>query len=321
MGGDGWRFCLAPMMARTDRHFRMLSRLIAPRLRLYSEMITADAIIHGDRERLLAFDERERPVCLQIAAATPEQAYRAGCLVGEFGYDEINLNAGCPSSRVGSGGFGAVMMRDPARIGDCLAALVQSQRAPVTVKCRLGVDEQEVGAALRKVTESAGRAGAIAIIVHARKAWLDGINPAQNRSVPPLDYAAVRRLKGEFPSMAVVLNGGLVRSDQLCREVTGLDGVMIGRAAYGSPWILADMERQLFGLMPGMLCCGDVLREYRHYALRAVADGASVHSLLRHLVGLFRAVGGARRLRGGLSQARTVGELRTVLGEAIAFVE
>ena len=233
------------MMDWTDRHCRYFHRLLAPSARLYTEMVTTGAVIHGDRERLLGFDPAEHPVALQLGGSEPDELAEAARIGAEFGYDEINLNCGCPSDRVQKGRFGACLMNEPARVRDCLAAMAEAVAVPVTVKTRIGVDDNDSEAFLHRFVETVAESGVEIFIIHARKAWLSGLSPKQNREVPPLDHARVRRLAGRFPGLKFIMNGGIEQPDQALGELAHVDGVMLGRAAYQNPWVLAELEQRL----------------------------------------------------------------------------
>ncbi len=294
--------CVAPMMAWTDRHCRAFHRVLAPHARLYTEMVTADALLHGPTARLLAFDPSEHPVALQLGGSEPGALARCARLAAERGFDEVNLNVGCPSPRVQRGAFGACLMLEPRRVADCLAAMREACALPVTVKCRLGVDGHDDYPFLRDFVGACADAGVTTFAVHARIAALTGLSPAQNRSVPPLDYGRVRRLKQEFPHLAVVLNGGLRDTARVVGALAWADGVMVGRGAYRNPWWLAELERALFGtdLPAGPHA---VLERYvGDYVDRTLADGARLHDVARHLLGLFNGMPGARAWRRHLSE-------------------
>ena len=319
------RFNIAPMMDWTDRHCRFFHRLLTRRALLYTEMLTTGAILHGDRDRLLGFDPSEHPVALQLGGS--DAAALAECArIGEgFGYDEINLNVGCPSDRVQEGRFGACLMLEPALVGDCVAAMKAAVTIPVTVKCRIGVDEQEPEQALFSFTETVKAAGADALIVHARKAWLKGLSPRENREVPPLDYAIVHRLKAAHPDLAIVLNGGIASVEQaqehLNAEIGNLDGVMMGRAAYQEPWRLLSVDAAFYGEAPAFATTKDAALALVPYIEREMAKGVRLNSITRHVLGLFRAVPGARAFRRHLS-VETVrpGAAASVLADALALV-
>ena len=292
------RFCVAPMMDWTDRHCRAFHRGLSAHARLYTEMLTAAAVLHGDRERLLAFDPIEHPVALQLGGAEPAALAEAAAIGAGLGYDEINLNVGCPSDRVQSGRFGACLMREPALVADCVAAMIAAvpARVPVTVKCRLGVDDQPPEESLFALVDACAAVGVRVFIVHARKAWLEGLSPKENREIPPLDYGLVRRLKRERPHLSVVLNGGLASLDDAEAELDHVDGVMLGRAAYQRPDLLAEVDRRFFGAAADAEPVAAV-RAYLHHVERERAAGAPLGVLVHPLIGLFAGRPGARAWR------------------------
>ena len=293
---DRWRFCVAPMMDWTDRHCRAFHRLLSSRARLYTEMVTTGAVLHGDCERLLGFGKAEHPVALQLGGSDPDDLARAAEIGAGVGYDEINLNCGCPSSRVSAGRFGACLMAEPDVVGACVATMTRAVDVPVTVKCRLGIDDQDTGPALDALADAAIEAGAEALIVHARKAWLDGLDPKQNRTIPPLDYDRVRALKTRYPHVPIVLNGGLADLDAAGAAMAGLDGVMLGRAAYQSPWLLAEADRRFYG-EERTVERADIALAMVGYARAQIARGIRVASVTRHMIGLYQSCPGARAWR------------------------
>src|SRR5262244_1807078 len=314
-------FCIAPMMDWTDRHCRFFHRLLTRRALLYSEMITTGAVIHGDRARLLASDPAEQPVALQLGGCDPRALAQCAEIGQGFGFAEINLNVGCPSDRVQEGRFGACLMAEPALVGDCVAAMKAAIAIPVTVKCRIGVDEQDPEAALAVFAGTIERAGADALIVHGRKAWLKGLSPRENREVPPLDYALVHRLKKTHPDLEIILNGGIASLDQARTELGALDGVMMGRAAYHEPWQLLNVDPVIFGEPAPFDSAKDAAVALIPYIERQLASGVRLHAVTRHLLGLFRAVPGARAFRRHLAtEAVKPGAGSTVLADALAFV-
>src|SRR6202012_3310204 len=242
-----YRFSVAPMMDWTDRHCRVFHRLLSRRARLYTEMLTTGAIIHGDRARLLGFDASEHPVALQLGGSEPRDLAAAAKIGEGFGYDEINLNVGCPSDRVKDGRFGACLMAEPGLVAEGIAAMKRAVRVPVTVKCRIGIDDQDPEVALDVLARNVVAAGCDALIVHARKAWLNGLSPKENRDIPPLDYGRVYRLKAAMPDVPVIINGGIASLDEAKQHLDHVDGVMLGRAAYQEPWRLLTVDRVLFG--------------------------------------------------------------------------
>ena len=315
------RFNIAPMMDWTDRHCRFFHRLLTRRALLYTEMLTTGAILHGDRERLLGFDAAEHPVALQLGGSDPAALAECARIGEAFGYDEINLNVGCPSDRVQEGRFGACLMLEPALVGDCVAAMKAAVQIPVTVKCRIGVDEQEPEQALFAFTDTVKSAGADALIVHARKAWLKGLSPRENRDVPPLDYALVHRLKAAHPNLPIVLNGGIASIEQAQSEIGNLDGVMMGRAAYQEPWRLLSVDAAFYGEAPPVATAKQAALALIPYIERETAKGVRLNSITRHVLGLFRAIPGARAYRRHLS-VETVrpGAAASVLADALALV-
>ncbi|MGB5852050.1 MAG: tRNA dihydrouridine(20/20a) synthase DusA [Rhodanobacter sp.] len=295
-----WHLSVAPMMDWTDRHCRYFHRLLSPRARLYTEMVTSAALVRGRQLRLLEHSQEEHPVALQLGGSEPAELAEAARLGAAAGYDEINLNVGCPSDRVQSGRFGACLMREPALVGDCVKAMRDAVSVPVTVKCRIGVDEQDDYAGLQHFTETMLEAGVEVLAVHARKAWLKGLSPKENREIPPLDYERVYRLKREFPGLVVVLNGGITTVEQVRAHLARLDGVMLGRAAYHDPYLLAQIEHALHG--EPLPAREDVLRRLRPYVEAELARGTALKHITRHLLGLYQGEPGARAFRRALSE-------------------
>src|SRR5580692_7991376 len=293
------------MMEWTDRHCRFFHRLLTRRALLYTEMLTTGAVLHGDRARLLRFDAAEHPVALQLGGSEPRALAACARIGAELGFDEINLNAGCPSDRVQDGRFGACLMAEPALVGDCVAAMKAAVSIPVTVKCRIGIDEQDPEAALENFAQAVERAGADALIVHARKAWLKGLSPKENREVPPLDYDRVYRLKSAHPRLTIVLNGGVASVEEALSHLDRVDGVMMGRAAYQEPWRLLAADPLVFGEAAGFTSVKEAATALTPYIERELAQGARLHNITRHLHGLFRAVPGARAFRRHLAGAPT----------------
>jgi tRNA-dihydrouridine synthase A len=285
------------MMEWTDRHCRFFHRLLTRRARLYTEMITTGAVLHGDRGRLLAIDPAEHPVALQLGGCNPQQLSQCAAIAADFGYDEINLNVGCPSDRVREGRFGACLMAQPGLVGDCIVAMRARVKVPVTVKCRIGIDDQDPEEALETFACAVEDAGVAALVVHARKAWLAGLSPRANREVPPLDYDRVYRLKAAHPGLVIVLNGGIAGLDQAAAHLERVDGVMMGRAAYQEPWRLLEVDRALFGQRPPFASAGEAAQALVPYIERELAGGTRLNAITRHVLGLFRGVPGARRFR------------------------
>jgi tRNA-dihydrouridine synthase A len=298
---------VAPMMDWTDRHCRIFHRTLSRHALLYTEMVTAPAVLYGPRERLLGFDPVEQPVALQLGGSEPAQLAQAARIGSDFGYDEINLNCGCPSDRVQSGCFGAVLMERPEVVADCVAAMIAAQPVEVTVKCRIGVDDQDPQEVLPRFLETVAAAGVRRFTIHARKAWLQGLSPKENREVPPLDYPLVHHMKLEFPHLHLSINGGIGSLDAAEAELqAGMDGVMIGRAAYHSPAdILLDADRRIFGAENPMVSAEAAAERMRPYIARHLASGGRLHQITRHMLGLFAGRPGARGWRRILSEQGT----------------
>ncbi|MBN8528815.1 MAG: tRNA dihydrouridine(20/20a) synthase DusA [Caulobacterales bacterium] len=296
------RLSVAPMMDWTDRHCRAFHRALTGRALLYTEMVTAPAVIHGDPERLLRFDAVEHPVALQLGGSEPDQLAQAARIGAGYGYDEINLNVGCPSDRVQSGRFGACLMREPELVADCMAAIRGAVAVPATVKCRIGVDDQDPAVSLFATVDACASVGIDTFIVHARKAWLKGLSPKENRDVPPLDYALVRRLKRERPHLTICINGGIADLDQAeahldVADGVALDGVMLGRAAYHEPALLGSVDRRLFGETTADIDVWTALDRYRPYMAARLAEGVALPAMARHMLGLMHGRPGARAFR------------------------
>ncbi|WP_414978025.1 tRNA dihydrouridine(20/20a) synthase DusA [Brevundimonas sp.] len=296
------RLSVAPMMDWTDRHCRAFHRALTGRALLYTEMVTAPAILHGDVERLLGFDPVEHPVALQLGGSDPAQLAEAARIGATYGYDEINLNVGCPSDRVQSGRFGACLMREPALVAECMAAIREAVDVPATVKCRIGVDDQDPAVSLFETVDACAAVGITTFIVHARMAWLKGLSPKENRDVPPLDYALVRRLKRERPQLTVCINGGIASLDATEAHLddsdgVALDGVMLGRAAYHEPGILGQVDRRLFGEPVTDVDAFAALDRYRPYLAARLAEGVHLQAMARHMLGLMHGRPGARAFR------------------------
>ncbi len=308
-------------MEWTDRHCRFFHRLLSRRALIYTEMLTTGAVLRGDRARLLAFDPFEHPVAVQLGGCDPRALAQSARIAEQFGYDEINLNVGCPSDRVQVGRFGACLMSDPSLVADCVVAMKANVGIPVTVKCRIGIDDQNPDEALFAFTRSVKAAGIDALIVHARKAWLKGLSPRENREVPPLDYAVVRRLKATYPDLEIILNGGIASLDQARNELGALDGVMMGRAAYQEPWQLLNVDPVIFGEPAPFDSLKDAAAALMPYIERQLTAGARLHAVTRHILGLFRGVPGARAFRRHLAtEAVKPGVDSTILADALGFV-
>jgi tRNA-dihydrouridine synthase A len=305
-----WRLCVAPMMDWTDRHCRYFHRLLAPNARLYTEMVHAQAVLHGDRHRLLGFDAAEHPVALQLGGSDPVHLAQAARIGADLGYDEINLNIGCPSDRVQAGRFGACLMREPTLVADCVAAMIgglgeAGLRVPVTVKCRLGVDDQDDYALFRAFVDEIANAGCRIFVVHARNAWLQGLSPKENREVPPLKYEWVHRLKRERPDLIVLINGGIATFEDAIAHAPHVDGVVLGRAAYHEPYLLHRLDRAMFGTDPAsseLLPREELLRRLRPYIETRLGEGVALKHIVRHVLGLFHGQPGGRAFRQVLSE-------------------
>jgi tRNA-dihydrouridine synthase A len=315
------RFCIAPMMEWTDRHCRFFHRLLTRRALIYTEMITTGAVLHGDRGRLLGYDPAEHPVALQLGGSEPAKLAECAGIAADLGYDEVNLNVGCPSDRVQEGRFGACLMAEPALVGDCVAAMKAKVKMPVTVKCRIGIDEQDPEPALEALTGAVEQAGVDALIVHARKAWLDGLSPRENRDIPPLDYDRVYRLKAAHPRLPIVLNGGIVGLEQAASHLGRVDGIMMGRAAYQEPWRLLAVDPDLFGEAAPFASPKSAAEALIPYIELELARGARLNAITRHILGLFRGVPGARAFRRHLAiEAVKAGAGAAALRDALALV-
>jgi tRNA-dihydrouridine synthase A len=316
------RLAVAPMMDWTDRHCRVFHRMMTRHARLYTEMLTTGAVIRGDRRRLLGFDASEHPVALQLGGSDPRDLAIAAKIGEAFGYDEINLNVGCPSDRVKDGRFGACLMAEPALVAAGVDAMKRAVGIPVTVKCRIGIDDQDPELALDMLARGVVAAGADALIVHARKAWLNGLSPKENRDVPPLDYDRVYRLKAAWPGVPIIINGGIANLGEAKRHLLDVDGVMLGRAAYQEPWRLLAVDPELFGVAAPYATMKDVFAAMMPYIEDQLAQGTRLHAMTRHFVGAFHGVPGARAFRRHLAENGVrPGAGANVLRDAIALVE
>ncbi|MBR1331836.1 tRNA dihydrouridine(20/20a) synthase DusA [Bradyrhizobium ottawaense] len=315
------KFAVAPMMDWSDRHCRVFHRHLTRRALLYTEMVTTGAVIHGDRERLLGFDVSEHPVALQLGGSDPRELAQAARIGEAFGYDEINLNVGCPSDRVKDGRFGACLMAEPELVARCVDAMKRAVAVPVTVKCRIGIDDQDPEVALDALARAVVASGCDALIVHARKAWLNGLSPKENRDIPPLDYERVYRLKRAMPDVPVIINGGIRGLDEARAHLEHVDGVMLGRAAYQDPWRLLGVDQEIFGEASPHATVQDALEAMMPYIEQQLARGTRLHAITRHFVGAFHAVPGARAFRRHLAeQGVKAGAGLEVLRDAIACV-
>ncbi|QOZ35059.1 tRNA dihydrouridine(20/20a) synthase DusA [Bradyrhizobium sp. CCBAU 53421] len=322
MESQDYRFSVAPMMDWTDRHCRVFHRLMSRRARLYTEMLTTGAVIHGDRARLLGFDASEHPVALQLGGSDPRDLATAAQIGEDCRYDEINLNVGCPSDRVKDGRFGACLMAEPALVAEGVAAMKRAVKIPVTVKCRIGIDDQDPEVALDTLARGVIAAGADVLVVHARKAWLNGLSPKENRDIPPLDYDRVYRLKAALPDVPIIINGGITSLAEAKQHLTRVDGVMLGRAAYQEPWRLLTVDSELFGETQPYATMKDVFAAMLPYIERQLAEGTRLHSITRHFVGAFHGVPGARAFRRHLAENGVrPGAGIDVLRDAVARVD
>ena len=313
------RFSVAPMMDWTDSPCRVLHRCLTRHALLYTEMVTADAVLHGDRMRLLAFDGSEHPLALQLGGSDPGKLAQASRIAADFGYDEVNLNVGCPSDRVQSGRFGACLMREPALVAECVAAMRAAVSIPVTVKCRIGVDDQDPETALRALIDACAASGVTVFAVHDRKAWLEGLSPKENRDVPPLDYGLVYRVKHERPSLTILVNGGIETLEQADEHLRHVDGVMLGRAAYHNPVLLAEVDARFFGGEQRDLDAA--VAQYCEHVERELGKGARLHTLIKPMLGLYNGRPGARLFRRHLSENAPSHDAGiSVLRDALAFI-
>jgi tRNA-dihydrouridine synthase A len=295
-------FSIAPMMECTDRHYRYFSRLIAPSILLYTEMVTTGALIHGDYQRFLAFDPIEHPIALQLGGSEPEKLAHCAKMGADFGYDEINLNVGCPSDRVKSGRFGACLMLDPLLVAECVAAMSSAVSIPVTVKCRIGVDHQDSYEALVHFIDTVAKAGCKAFIIHARKAWLNGLSPKQNREVPPLQYDIVRKIKQDFPDLSIILNGGIKTLAQIDEQLHHVDGMMIGREAYSNPYFLSEIHDTYYPDVKKSLSRQEIVSHFIPYVEQQLKNNIKLASITRHILGLYQGQPGARKWRRYISE-------------------
>ncbi len=290
------------MMDWTDRHDRYFLRLISRNALLYTEMVTADAILHGDRMRLLRFDTAEQPLALQLGGSEPAKLSQCTKIAEDWGYDEVNLNVGCPSDRVQSGRFGACLMAEPDLVADCISAMQHSTHLPVTVKTRIGIDDQDSYEHLHRFISSVAKAGCKVFIIHARKAWLRGLSPKENREIPPLHYETVYRVKRDFPELTIILNGGVTTLDAIDLHLSHVDGVMLGRAAYQNPYLLSDVDQRYYGAQSAAPSRLEIVEQLLPYVARELSSGTALKHITRHILGLFQGQPGARAWRRYLSE-------------------
>lgn len=318
------RFCVAPMLDCTDRHERYLARLISKHTVLYTEMITTGALLFGDKSRFLDFDEAEHPVALQLGGSDPEAMTKSAELVQEWGYDEVNINVGCPSDRVQSGSFGACLMQTPDLVAQNVKQMQAAVDIPVTVKCRIGVDEQEPREALWALVDASANAGCKTFLVHARKAWLKGLSPKKNRDVPPLDYPLVYELKKDFPELEIVINGGINTIEACKQHLEHVDGVMMGREAYSNPYIMSQVDQAFYGEHQAPRTRDEVLADYIAYADQRLSNGSRLNHLSKHIVGLYHGEPRSRLWRRHISQNAHIpgsdtGVLRAAYDEMVSL--
>ncbi len=315
-----YRFCVAPMMDWTDRHCRYFHRLLTQHALLYTEMVTTGALLHGDYRHILRYNPEEHPLALQLGGSHPRDLAVCAKMAEDFGYDEVNLNVGCPSDRVQNGRFGACLMAQPQLVADCVAAMAGAVRIPVTVKTRIGIDDQDSYPELAHFIATVAEGGCRCFIVHARKAWLSGLSPKQNREVPPLRYDVVYRLKADFPTLTVILNGGLTSLDHSEAVLPRVDGVMVGRQAYHNPYLLADVDRRIFADNRPVMTRAELAVQLLPYLRQELATGIRLNSLVRHAIGLFHGQHGGRAFRRHLSEnASKPGADESVLLHALTF--
>lgn len=291
------KFCVAPMMDKTDRHCRYFHRLMSKRAFLYTEMLHSNAVIRGNKELLLKYNPKEHPLALQLGGSDPGLLGEASAISEEFGYTEVNLNVGCPSSKVQKGKFGAVLMKEPKLVASCINKMKKSTNIPVTVKCRIGVDNMNTDQHLDHFVEEVSSAGCDTFIIHARKAWLSGLSPKDNREIPPLDYQRVYKLKDSFPNINFVINGGIKSINESIKHLQYVDGVMIGREAYDNPLLLTEVDSSIFYEEKAVISRSDILRKLFPYLKEEVEQGTKISHITRHLMGLFRGFNGAKNLR------------------------
>ena len=315
------RFCVAPMMSHTDRHFRYLLRLLSKHSMLYTEMLTTGALLLGDTDRYARFNAAEHPVGMQIGGSDPNELASCVKIAADYGYDEINLNVGCPSERVRSGGFGACLMAEPELVAECVRAMTAAAELPVTVKTRIGIDDHDGYDHLARFISTVAQAGCRTFIIHARKAWLQGLSPRENRSVPPLQYELVYRLKQDFPLLEIIINGAITCLAEVRNHMRHVDGVMLGRAVCNDPYMLAGVDKELFGVNNMPVSRTQILQNYMHYMKAEMANGENLYAMARHILGLFHGQYGARAFRRHLStKAHKMDAGVEIVSEALALM-
>ena len=294
------RFCVAPMMNRTDRHCRYFHRILSKKSFLYTEMIHVNAIIRGETEQLLKYDQKEHPLALQLGGSDPNLLAESCTISDDFGYDEINLNVGCPSSKVQKGEFGAILMKNPNLVANCVNIMSQATKTPITVKCRIGVDNTDEEKHLDRFIEEVSSAGCETFIIHARKAWLEGLSPKDNREIPPLNYERVYRLKESYPDLNLIINGGIKTKEDCLHHLQYVDGVMLGREAYDNPLILTEIDSEIFSKENKCLTRSEILKRITPYIKKELKNGTKLFHITRHLMGLFKGFDGAKNIRKSL---------------------
>lgn len=318
---DSHRFCIAPMMDWSDRHCRYFWRLLTKEARLYTEMVTTGALLHGDEVRHLQFNTKEKPLALQLGGSDPTALAQCAALAEKWGYDEVNFNCGCPSDRVQTGKIGAILMAEPELVADCVSAMREACSIPVTVKHRIGIDDMDDYPDMENFVSTVANAGCSTFIVHARKAWLKGLSPKENREVPPLKYELVLKLKHNFPHLKIIINGGITTLEQCETLLESLDGVMIGREAYHNPWLLGQLDQRLFNATNPANSPVDVAEALKPYITEETRAGTRLHHITRHLLGLFNGMPGARQFRRHLSENGTRADAGLdVFEEALAYL-
>ena len=315
------RFCVAPMLDWTDRHERYFLRLISANAWLYTEMVTVGALMNGDNHRHLYFDKSEHPIALQLGGSDPQALAECAKMAEDYGYDEVNINVGCPSDRVQKGAFGACLMAEPSLIAECVDAMCSAVDIPITVKNRLGIDDQNEEESLHQFVDIVAQAGCETFIIHARKAWLKGLSPKENRDVPPLNYKLVYQIKQEYPELEIVINGGIKTMEACLDHLQYVDGVMVGREAYHNPYLLMQVDNAIYGHASDVLSRKQVLQQYFSYVEDQIKQGSHLKHMSRHLLGLFQGQTGAKAWRRHISEnAHKEGVGIELLQEAMAMV-
>ena len=302
------KFCVAPMMDRTDRHERFFLRKLSKKAYLYTEMIHINAILHGDKNKLLSFNPCEHPLAIQLGGNDPYKISEAAIISEDYGYDEVNLNIGCPSNRVQGGGFGAVLMKDPKLVSSCIKSVRKKIKIPVSIKCRIGVDDMDEYKDLNLFIEQASDAGCKIFIIHARKAWLKGLSPKDNRNLPPLNYERVYRVKEEFPDLEIILNGGIEEVSGCNAHLEFVDGVMMGRKAYDNPYQMIEVDSLFFGLPKQAKTRKEIFLDFIPYIMKQISTGEKIHLITRHLMGLSKGIRNAKEVRTHLANLNTFDE-------------